>query len=58
MNIDIYDHEIICVEGTLNMILPAHPPTIENILVYFFKLFIPNSFKGNSYNCNKGCVTP
>jgi hypothetical protein len=59
MNIYIYihDHEIICVEGTLNMILPAHSPTIENILVYFLKLFIPSSFKGNPYNCHKGCVT-
>jgi hypothetical protein len=56
MNIYIYihDHEIICVEGTLNMILPAHPPTIEIILVYFLKLFLPSSFKGNSYHCNKG----
>ncbi len=58
MNIDIHDHEIICVKGTLNMILPAHPPTIENILVYFSKLFIPSSFIGHSYNCHKGCVTP
>jgi hypothetical protein len=25
MNTYIHDHEIICVEGTLNMLLPAHP---------------------------------